>query len=312
MALLSPIELRAQTPQGHAASRLESTVDTTIKPGDDFFAYANGAWLKAAVIPTGKDRWSVRDEINERTHRQVAQILDAARTARPGSLGRKVADFRAAYLNQSAMDEKGLAAVAPMFARIDSVRDILALTRLLGSTMRADVDPLNLGVYSSSSVLGLSVEHSIHGEKSYDAFLVQGGLTFGDRDEYLSKDSRVALQRGRYVQYIARMMKLAGFDRAHERAEPVLALETAIAESHATSPTSAVDRNADNRWSRADFAREAPGMDWDAFFDAAGLGSQPVIVAWQPSAVKGVAALVASQSLETWKDYLRFRVLDEY
>jgi predicted metalloendopeptidase len=141
---------------------------------------------------------------------------------------------------------------------------------------------------------------------------VQGGLTFGDRDEYLSKDSRVALQRGRYVQYIARLMKLAGFDRAHERAEPVLALETAIAESHATSRTSAVDRNADNRWSRADFAREAPGMDWGAFFDAAGLASQQTIVAWQPSAVKGVAALVASRPLETWKDYLRFHLIDEY
>ncbi len=295
-----------------ASSALESTVDTSIKPGDDFFGYANGAWLKAAVIPAGKDRWSARDEINELTRKQVAAILDDASTARPGSLARKVADFRSALLNESTIEERGVAPLTPMLSRIDRVGDRLALTRLLGSTMHADVDPLNFGIYVSSSVLGLSVEHSIHGEKSYGAFLLQGGLALGDRDQYLSKESSAVERRGRYQKYIARMLTLAGFDHADQRAEAVLALETAIAETQATSQATAVDRNADNQWSRADFAREAPGMDWGAFFEAAGLGKQQVVVAWQPSAVKGVAALVASRPLESWKDYLRFHAIDEY
>ncbi|HET7373871.1 MAG TPA: M13 family metallopeptidase [Gemmatimonadaceae bacterium] len=305
-------EVRAQAPRGHAASALESTVDIHIKPGDDFFGYANGAWLKAAVIPDGKDRWSVRDDIDEVTRRQVVAILDDARSARPGSLARKVADFRAALLNQAAIDEKGLAALAPSLSRIDRVGDKLALTRLLGSTMHADVDPLNLGVYASSSVLGLSVEHSIHGEKTYTPFLLQGGLGLGDRDRYLSKESRAAEQRTRYQKYIAQLLTLAGFDRAAQRADSVLALETAIAASQAASAATSVDRNADNQWSHADFARNAPGMDWRTFFEAAGLAQQQVIVAWQPSAIAGVAALVASRPLESWKDYLRFHVLDEY
>ena len=311
-SLFSAIELWAQAPRDPAPSRLEGTVDTSIKPGDDFFAYANGAWLKAAVIPAGKDRWTVRDDINERTRRQIAAILDDARTSRPGSLARKVADFRSGYLNQSAIDGKGRAALAPTLSLIDRAGDKLALTRLLGSTMHADVDPLNLGIYASSSVLGLSVEHSIHGENTYGAFLVQGGLGLGDRDQYLSKESRAVEQRSRYQEYIARMLTLAGFDHADQRAESVLALETAIAETQATSQATAVDRNADNQWSRADFAREAPGMDWGVFFEAAGLGSQQVIVAWQPSAVRGVAALVASRPLDSWKNYLRFHVIDEY
>ena len=177
--------------------------------------------------------------------------------------------------------------------------------------MHADVDPLNIGIYRSSSVLGLSVEHSIHGEKNYGAFLVQGGLALGDRDQYLSGEPRALERRSRYQKYIARMLTLGGFDRVDQRAESVLALEAAIAETHATSQASAVDRNADNQWSRADFAREAPGMDWGAFFEAAGLGRQQVIVAWQPTAVKGVAALVASRPLESWKDYLRFHAIDD-
>jgi predicted metalloendopeptidase len=309
---LSTSETWAQAPRGQAAPGLERTVDTTIQPGDDFFAYANGAWLAAAVIPPGRDRWAVRDDINERTRRQIAALIDGARAAPPGSLARKVADFRAAFLNQSAIDGKGLAPLAPMLARIDRVRDRVALTRLLGGTMHADVDPLNIGIYASASPLGLSVEHSIHGETTYDPFLVQGGLALGDRDRYLAKDPSAVAQRGRYQTYIEHLMTLAGFDHAERRAESVLALETALAETQATREASAVDRNADNRWSRADFAREAPGMDWDVFFDAAGLGSRKVIVAWQPSAVRGVAMLVGSHSLEAWKDYLRFHLIDEY
>ena len=308
----SATELWAQAPRDRASPRLESTVDTSIKPGDDFFGYANGAWLKAAVIPAGRDRWSVRDEINALTRRQVAAILDEASTSRPGSLARKVADLRSALLNESAIEGRGVAPLAPMLSRIDRAGDKPALTRLLGSSMHADVDPLNLGVYTSSSVLGLSVEHSIHGEKTYGAFLLQGGLALGDREQYLSKEPGAVERRNRYQQYIAHMLMLAGFDHADQRAESVLALETAIAETQATSQATAVDHNADNQWSHADFEREAPGMDWNAFFEAAGLGKQQVIVAWQPSAVKGVAALVASRPLESWKDYLRFHAIDEY
>ena len=202
--------------------------------------------------------------------------------------------------------------VMHLLSRLDEVSDKQALTRFLGSTMYADVDPLNMGIFASASVLGLSVEHSIHGEKTYTPFLVQGGLTLGDRDKYLSQDSSAVAERRRYQQYVVQMLSLAGFDHPEQRAAAVLTLETALAEPQATAQASAVDQNADNQWSMADFAREAPGMDWSAFFDAAGLGKQQMIVAWQPSAMKGVAALVGSQPLDAWKDYLRFHLLHDY
>ena len=295
-----------------AALAFASTVDAAIAPGDDFFAYANGAWLKQVVIPPGKQRWTVRDDINERTRQQIAAILDDARTAAPGSLRRKVADFRTALLDQPAIDARGLEPLRPQLARIDATGDRLALTRLLGATIRADVDPLNLGVYASSTVLGFAVEHGIHGEKGYDAFLVQGGLGLGDRDAYLSQSAEAVDRRRRYQDYVTRLLALAGLDRTDERAASVLALEAAFAAAHATSDASAVDRNADHRWTRADFAREAPGMDWPAFLDAAGLGRQAIVVAWQPSALKGFAALVGDRPIEAWKDYLRFHLIDAH
>ena len=96
---------RAQGADEPKAWNIESGVDASIKPGDDFFAYANGAWLKATAIPAGKERWSGRNQIEELTRQRVAKLLDDARTAPPGSDARKVADFRSAYLNQAAIDE---------------------------------------------------------------------------------------------------------------------------------------------------------------------------------------------------------------
>src|SRR5258708_15320952 len=302
------VSLSAQAKNGPSPS-LESTVDASIKPGDDFFAYANGAWLKATVIPPGKPRLGRPDELEELTRRRIAELLDAASAAPAGSAARKVADFRAAYMNEAAIEARGLAPLKPMLDRVDGVSDKAALTRLLGRGMRADTEPEGFGVYDSARVLGLSVEQSIHGEKPNVACLLQGGLGLPDREDYLGADSG---KRDRYRQSIAKMLTLAGFARADERSTAVLALETAIAQSHSTPEASSNDHNADNVWTRADFAQRARGMDWTAFFDAADLGRQQELVVWQPTAVTGLAALVASQPPYAWKDYLRVHPIHHY
>ncbi len=288
---------------------IEVGVDAGIGPGDDFFTYANRAWLEATQIPEGSPRWNARNEINDLTRRQLESLIDDAAGAPAGSDAHKVADFRAAYLNEAIIEARGLASLAHPFDRINGVHDKAALTRLLGSDLEADVDPLNRGIYDSAHLLGLSVEPGLHAEGNYVAFLLQGGLGLPDRDHYASSAPENQALRTRYRRYIARMLALAGFDHAVERAAGVMALETAIAQTHATREASADERNADNSWTRADFLRQAPGLDWSGFFAAAGLSKQQLIVVWQPSAVKGVAALVASQPLSAWLDYLRFHLI---
>jgi predicted metalloendopeptidase len=302
-----------------AASALEGGVDASIRPGDDFFSYANGAWLKATEIPAGKGLWGARSEIAQRTQQQVAELLDDANAAPAGSDARKVADFHAAYLNEAAIEARGIAPLKPMLDRIDRIRDKAGLTRLLGSELRADVDPMNLGVYNSSHILGLAVQAGSHGETHHLAYLLQGGLGLPDREHYLGADARMQALRDQYQLAIGHTLARLGVQGAGiaamvaaSRAGAVLALETAIARSHATAEASADDGNADTLWTRADFAHEAPGMDWTAFFAAAGLAKQQTFVAWQPTALKGAAALVASQPLQVWKDYLRVRVIGRY
>jgi predicted metalloendopeptidase len=298
-----------QAPANRSPSELEDGVDSGIRPGDDFFAFANGAWLRATTIPAGRDRWTARTEIGELTSRQVAKLLDDAATQPRGTLARKVADFRAAYLNEAAIEARGIASLRPQLDSIARVRDKAALTRFLARSVGADVDPLNWGIYRSAHLLGLSVEPGIHGEKTYLAFLVQGGLGLPDREYYVSTEPRMQAVRARYEAYIGRLLALAGLDRAAERARAVMTLETALAQGQATAEASASDHNADSVWTRADFPRQAPGMDWVAFLAAAGLGGQDSFVAWQPGALRSLAALVSSESLETWKDYLRFHLL---
>ena len=282
-----------------------------LKPGDDFFAYANRDWLSAAPIPSGASRWTARNEISELTGQQVLTLLDDAVNAPAGSLARKVADYRAAYLNQSAIEAKGIRPLAPLLDGIDKLRDKAALTRYLGRGVVADVDPLNWGVYRSSHVVGLSVEPGIRGERTPVPFLLQGGLGLPDREHYLSAEPRMESLRAAYQQYIARLLALAGFGPVTGRARAVLALEVAIARTQASREASANDRNADSLWTRADFSRRAPGMDWAAFFEEAGLAGQESFGVWQPSAATGLAALVTSQPLATWKDYLRFHALHD-
>jgi putative endopeptidase len=299
--------------RAHAqSSALERTVDPMVVPGDDFFGYANGAWLKATTVPAGTERWGARQEIAATTGRRITALLEEARSAPQGSLARKVADFRAAYMDTATIETKGLAALQPLLDRIDRVRDRAGLVRFLGSELRADVDPLNWGIYRSSGLLGLAVTEGNNGEPTYVAYLVQGGLGLRDRDHYLDPDPAKAAVRAKYRLYVERMLDLAGLDRAAERAARVIELETAIARSHGTREASARDQNADNRWTRDDFAHRAPGMDWGAYFAAAGMGHQQEFIAWQPSAVTGMAALVGSHSMAGWKDYLRFHVLDRY
>jgi putative endopeptidase len=291
---------------------LEAGVDASIRPGDDFFGYANGGWLKSTRIPAGKERWNARTEIEELTHRRIGALVESAKAAPPGSLARKVADFRAAYLDEAAIEAAGIKPLEPLLKRIDAAHDKAALTRVLGALVRADVDPLNWGVYDSAHVLGLAVGPGLHGEKNNVAFLLQGGLGLPDREHYVSDEPGMQALRSRYQAYIARLLTLAGFDQGAQRAKAVLALESALATSHATREQSADEKNADHLWRRADFSRQAPGIDWSALFEAAGLAKQQDFVVWQPGAAKSLAALIESEPLQAWLDYLRFHVIDRH
>ena len=229
--------------------QLEGAVDAGITPGDDFFAYANGGWLKATEIPAGKERWGARNEIEERTRRTIAELLDDASAAPAGSAARKVADFRAAYLNEAAIEARGLASLEAAARSHRSRPDKAELTRAAGQRAARRRRPDGLGRLQLSPILwavGGAGQPRREDQRRLPAARRAGPA--GPRALPGRRRRDMQALRARYRDYIGRMLALAGFDRAACTARPqaVMALETAIAQSHATREASADDRNADN------------------------------------------------------------------
>ncbi len=305
----------AAAPAKAAAHGLDlAGMDRTVKPGDDFFAYTNGTWFKHTVIPPDRSAEGPFAHLFELTNRRTGGIIQSAARAKApeGSELRKIGDYYSAFLDTAAIEQAGLKPIQPLLAQVQALGDRKALSAFLGGTLRADVDAINATNLYTDNLFGLWVAQDLNDPSHYSAFLLQGGLGMPDRDYYLDPSPRMQAVRDQYRAHIARVLALAGEKDVEAKAARVLDLEHRIAEAHATREDSEEVKKGDNPWSRADFTAKAPGLDWEAFFAAAGLGAQQTFVAWQPGAVTGLSTLVASQPLETWKDYLAFHALDHH
>jgi len=286
-------------------------MDRRVRPGDDFFAYANGTWLAKTEIPADRSSWGTGAMVAELTDKRVADLIqDAAEHATSGPDARKVGDFYASYMDDAAIESKGLAPLHPSLDAIAAIADQKGLAKALGGSIRADVDALNNTNFETSNIFGLWVAQDLNDPAKYSPFLLQGGLGMPNREYYLDPSPRMADIRVKYEAYIKTLFDLARQPDAPAKAKRVVALEQRIAKAHGSREDSADVLKSNNHWTRADFDRRAPGMDWAAFFDAAGLGAQSAFVVWQPTAVTGVAEAVKMAPLGTWKEYLTARALD--
>jgi predicted metalloendopeptidase len=286
--------------------------DPAVAAGADFYAYANGAWLRQTEIPPDRSSYGAFAIMQERTDQRVVELLREAATgaAAPGSAARKVGDYFATIMDEEGIEARGLQALQPILQALDAIDGRASLARALGATVQADVDVLNATRIHTPNLLGLWVAQDLDAPTRYAPFLLQGGLGMPDRDDYLDDTPRMRELRASYRQHIATVLRLAGFAEAEARAARVFDLEMRMALVHA-SRTETVDvQLGNNHWKRADFADRAPGLDWKAFFDAAGLGSAPEFIVWHPRAVTGLAALASSEPIPTWQDYLRFHAID--
>ncbi|WP_243382045.1 M13 family metallopeptidase [Geothrix alkalitolerans] len=284
-------------------------MDRTVAPGDDFFAYANGAWVKRTEIPADRGSYGVGREVADLTDRRTAALIRGAAQAPAGSELRKVGDCYASFMDQKRIEARGLSPLGPTFKAIAAIQDRTQLARYLGSTLRADVDLLNATNYHTANFLGLWVAQDLDQPDQYAPFLVQGGLGLPERSYYLDPSEGMAAVRTQYTTHVAAMLKQAGLSGVLERATAVVDLETRMAKAHLGREESGDIPKGNNHWRRADFAAKAPGLDWEAFFAAAGLTKPSVFVVWQPGAVTGLSALTAEVPLSVWRDYLTFHAI---
>jgi endothelin-converting enzyme/putative endopeptidase len=316
--LAAPLAADAQsTPAPETHGIVVANMDRSVKPGDDFYRYANGDWLKRAEIPPDRRYIDPNgldfDDSNDLTRKRIAGLIEEATKTNgtAGSNARKIADFYHSYMDEASIEAKGLAPLRPHLDAIAAIHDKHDLARALGESLRADVDGLN-DDFHTANLFGLWVAPGFNDPEHYAAYLLQGGLEMPDREYYLSDSASMRDLQTKYQTHVSALLKLAGFTDPDIRAQHIVELERAIAEKHISLADEKDIHKANNTWKQADSAAHAPGLDWAEYFRVAGLSGQASFIVWQPTAFTGESALVASTALDTWKDWLSFHLIEDY
>jgi putative endopeptidase len=272
-------------------------MDQSVAAGDDFFEFANGTWAKKTEIPADKARYGMFNVLDDLSRERTRTIIEE-QAKDPNS---KIGNAYASFMDEAAIESKGLAPLEPWLSQVRAVKSKAALPKLY-----ADADELGIG-----GPFRMFVGQDDKAPDQYTLNMIQGGIGMPDRDYYLSKDAKLVDTRAKYLEHLTNVLTLAGEKNAAARAKAILDLETKVAKAHWTRTDS---RDADktyNKLTLAQLKKRAPGFDFAALVHGIGANLDDVIVA-QPSAFTGEAAAIATTPLSVLKDQLLVRSIDAY
>jgi len=311
LCLLTLIGCGSTTPTGgNAQSALGSGIelanmDTSVRPQDDFFRYVNGTWLATAEIPADRTNTGVFMDLRDAAREDVRVIIEelAGRTDLvPGSDEQKVADLYNSFMDVERLDRLGLAPLTAELARIDAITGKDELPALFAQ----------YAIAGAGAPFGLYIWVDAKDSTRYVSYLNQSGLGLPDRDYYFKDDARSVELREKYRAHIEAMFELAGFADPAGSAAMLLRLETGLAGDHWTTVQNRDAEATYNRYELRELERLGEGFGWARYLEAAGLAGQPDLIVRQPSYIEGFDETFAATSLEEWKTYLRWRLLDNF
>jgi putative endopeptidase len=272
-------------------------MDKSVAPGDDFFTYANGTWEKNSQIPPDKARYGMFNVLDDLSKERTRGIIEQ-QAKDPNS---KIGNAYLSFMDQSAVEAKGLAPFEPWLSEVRSVKAKKDLPRLY-----SDADRLRIGI-----PFRMFVGQDRKASDRYALNVSQGGLGMPDRDYYLSSDPKQVETRAKYLQHLTNMLTLAGEPNAAARAKAILDFETRIAQVHWTRAESRDALKTYNKMTLAQVRKFAPGFDFPLLLKDAGANVGYVVVA-QPSAFKGVSSLLGGTPVGVLRDQMLVRSLDAY
>ncbi|MEK7265935.1 MAG: M13 family metallopeptidase [Pseudomonadota bacterium] len=276
-----------------------SSEDGAVDPGDDFYSFVNGAWVKSFEMPGEYSSYGSFTMLAERSEERLKEIVDELSKARAagGPAEQKVSDFYAAYLDVDGINAKGLTPLAEDFARIDAINSADALGAFF-------FDPSVRAKSPFASFISTDVKRP----DRYALYIGQSGLGMPNRDYYL--DEKFADKQAKYRAYIETALRLAGHADPAGAAARIYALELEMARLH-WDPAKRRNRDLTYNLKTIDQLEAfAPGAPWRVMLASAGLGERPEVIVREDDAVAGLAALTAATPLETWRDYLKFHLVD--
>ncbi|WP_286235082.1 M13 family metallopeptidase [Thalassotalea sediminis] len=271
----------------------------SVNPGDDFFMYASGNWYDNYEMPADKTRYGAFNALAERSEKQVKEIIDDV-TSRENLNAEEqmVADFYNSYMDVDTINKLGISPIQSTLDDIAAINSVDDLIKMFGQAWLTGVaSPLSGGMWFNR----------LDPDK-YEMSLGASGLGMPDRSYYLEDSERFEKTRAAYVAHIAEMLAFAGVENGEEKAQSILALETKIAEGHWPREKR---RNRDltlNQIERSKLATEYPGFNWDLYF-AETQYKVPQLNISQPEPVKAMIALVGSEDLNVWKDYMTYHAI---
>jgi putative endopeptidase len=272
-----------------------------IRPGDDFFRYANGSWIDRTEIPADKPAYSLRLAMTDKTEQRLHALMEtAAQQAghQPDTLEGKVGAFYKSYMDEARIDAAGATAIAPQLAAVRNAKTRATLAGLMGRD-NSDFE---------ATLFNFGIDVDLKDPKHYAVYMGQGGLGLPDRDYYLKTD--FAAQKSAYQTHVATLLKLVGWSKPETAAKAVLDFETNIARV-SWSKTEQRDPIATyNPMSIAELQKLAPGFAWSDFLRAAGLGDRTRIVIAEKSAFPKLAALYARTPISTVQAWQAAHVAD--
>jgi putative endopeptidase len=276
-------------------------MDTTVKPGDDFFKYANGKWLASFTMPADKSRFGAFDALGDKSEADVKTVVESLAAEKPaaGTTAAKVGDLYASWMDEAAIDARGLAPLQPYLDRISAVTDTAGVLALMATT-------------DFAAPFGFGVEADPQDPTKYAVWAGQDGLGMPDRDYYLGKDASFEKYRAAYKAYVTRIFELLEDPAPAASADTVIGLETKIARGHWAQANLRDVAKAIKPMPFAAFKTFAPSVTWETFLPGVGLpGSPDKIVAYGDTAVRDGAALVGKEPVDAWKKYLAFHIASD-
>ncbi|WP_158796675.1 M13 family metallopeptidase [Pedobacter sp. L105] len=280
-------------------------MDTTVKPGDDFFKYVNGNWTKRTKIPGSEMGWGSFYSLNDDNVKNLHHLLDGLKNENnnKGSKEQKIGDLYASGMDTIAIDKKGDAPVKSILAKIETLKDLKDIVNFCADGFK-DGD---------GYLLGFTVEPDDRNSTKNMVKFSQTGLGLPNRDYYFKTDSASVKIRTEYVKYIAKLFTLTGVDEktAAKNAADILKLETAIAQSHATPVELRDPVKNYHKIAVTAIQKDAKDIDFNAVFSRMGFKTDTILVG-QPKYFIALAGLLKSQPVDNWKTKLQFMVLNRH
>jgi endothelin-converting enzyme/putative endopeptidase len=286
-----------------------ASMDRSVDPCVDFYAYSCGGWRKNNPIPPDQAAWSVYSKLQEQNRANLRQILEtaAAPGAKRSAIDQKIGDYYASCMDGKAIDAAGL---EPLRADLKHIDDIASMNDMADYLAR--FHPQDLSIYFGQSALfSLNAEQDAKDSSETIAAVDQGGLGLPDRDYYLKTGARSEQTRKDYGAHVQKMFQLLGdtTEMAAANAQLVLRIETTLANGSMTQLSRRDPAAVYHRMTRAELTALAPSFPWERYFADLGLSQVASLNVTAPEFFKAMEALLKSQGLPAWKTYLRWHQL---